>query len=625
MVCFAAMAFCLPFIILLTVLFAAAVAWKAWNPLGLPSLPKKIAPFDTSWFILYRWDLDLCVEFSKQITLTSCIWPDLWRFVNGSLEHQHTGLCLTYIPKDWCDKISSNSDLQECVVLKMTDCPSDHHSRRYPDWSQRWHADQGRIYLQALLSETGVNVASSVHKQQRPYMWIAGEGEAALPVLEKPPYPTWNLMLALLGSHPFGDYRLFEQQDCSAGDGFCFSNGQFHSGNCSCACDAPFVGRMCSVIDEDAAKEMSCARRKALGPARECSNLALGEKVQDALNTFGMFMSVVCSSMLQSVWALLVLLAAAGATLMTGYELDKYLFMEVDVSISFGISCAICSVCFVLLLGWNLLDVFFHWTLFPYYAIFRAGRWPYADRAILFCAGDMEFGSYVFFVQVAKTTYSLKGLFTALVEPPDLQEPVSTWIPMITTADAILLAELPNLYTLMGLARSQLDGPATSVMTPFTGFLVCVGLILLELAEVRALFKTRRDSRRFANMEFMFAFVQDLPEFLFSSFVSVLGVWNQYVLYALVSSTIALLTTLARLRHYGVSASPATAEEFCSLLSEIQPSNNLCDCEGGNEALDECPKDEPAEAAGDVPERSHVLKCTSREISREVSPAYGPL
>lgn len=209
-------------------------------------------------------------------------------------------------------------------------------------------------------------------------------------------------MLALLGSHPFGDYRLFEQQDCSAGDGFCFSNGQFHSGNCSCACDAPFVGRMCSVIDEDAAKEMSCARRKALGPARECSNLALGEKVQDALNTFGMFMSVVCSSMLQSVWALLVLLAAAGATLMTGYELDKYLFMEVDVSISFGISCAICSVCFVLLLGWNLLDVFFHWTLFPYYAIFRAGRWPYADRAILFCAGDMEFGSYAFFVQAGR-------------------------------------------------------------------------------------------------------------------------------------------------------------------------------------------------------------------------------
>eukprot|EP00435_Cladocopium_sp_Y103_P004480 s3180_g1.t1 len=335
---------------------------------------------------------------------------------------------------------------------------------------------------------------------------------------------------------------------------------RFCDNNCSCNCAPPSTGRMCSIIDEDAATRSTCPERKQLGPSRQYTYVALVEKTQDALNSLSCCLHSFFSwspgkFCIMSFVSPLVSCCTFTRRVMAQSSVGSPEHMHETMLIG-GV---ILLVSLVLIVCWNGIYLLGLWALFPYYTMFRKGRWPHADRAILFCVGEMDFGSYIFPVQVAKTIYSLRGLFKTLAKHPNLQELVSDWIPRITNADAIVLTEVVTLYALVGMAESQFH------QSP-PGFLVCVLLILLEIAEIIFLYKTRRDSQRFASFESLFAVIQDLPEFFFTAFVSVFGSWNQYVLYTLVSSTIALLTTLARsCRHDSVMNDPA---ELWDLLLE---------------------------------------------------------
>lgn len=178
---------CSPLFITKMLLIYSSEKWQAWNPLELPT--ELASELDSEWFVLYRQDLELCVNFNEQITLNSCMWPDLWRFANGSLEHQNTGLCLTYDRSNTndslCHAITWESDERLCVVLTLAGCPCDHRRDvNYPDWAQRWHADSGRIIMQASLNETDVNTTSMVDETQKKhlFMWISGNLALLVPL-----------------------------------------------------------------------------------------------------------------------------------------------------------------------------------------------------------------------------------------------------------------------------------------------------------------------------------------------------------------------------------------------------------------------------------------------------------
>eukprot|EP00435_Cladocopium_sp_Y103_P024395 s1962_g6.t1 len=195
-----------------------AILCEAWNPLDLPT---GVAPLDTEWFILYRRDLDLCMDFTENITLKSCEWPDLWRFVNGTLEHQRTGLCLTYLSNTANNSaschVSSPGSLQECVDLTMASCqlPTEGH---LPAWWQQWRAAQGRLQLGVALNATGTEVSELAEsdQQKRPYMWIEGEGQTAVPLFDQ--QSIFDLKISA-----FGDYRTLQRRVC--GPKMCVGGG----------------------------------------------------------------------------------------------------------------------------------------------------------------------------------------------------------------------------------------------------------------------------------------------------------------------------------------------------------------------------------------------------------------
>lgn len=167
--------------------------------------------------------------------------------------------------------------------------------------------------------------------------------------------------------------------------------------------------------------------------------------------------------------------------------------------------------------------------------------------------------------QVAKTLFSLRWLLKSLEKLSDLQAPVCSCTPFISNASAIVLTELVNLYTLLGLAVSQFRSSA--------GFVLCMALIVLQILEILALFRSSLwNPKDFAQLALVFALLQDLPQFLFTIGLSAVGGWNQYVFYTLISSTLALLTLASRL---------LSADE--ALEMEAQPCLMCGDASGDSE------------------------------------------
>ena len=59
---------------------------------------------------------------------------------------------------------------------------------------------------------------------------------------------------------------------------------------------------------------------------------------------------------------------------------------------------------------------------FPVYAKLYAGQWPHADRAILFCAGEVAFSLYVFAPYMMIICVCLADVLKLAMKVPELQD-----------------------------------------------------------------------------------------------------------------------------------------------------------------------------------------------------------
>lgn len=187
----------------------------------------------------------------------------------------------------------------------------------------------------------------------------------------------------------FGDDRGLQRRAC-AGDDFCFGRGRLNVDNCSCTCNTPFIGRMCSIIGEDAG-DMNCTQRKAVGPSGPLSYSSLVGRVQDTLNSFEAVLGIVNFLLLVGMVCCCLSTSLARAPVHSFPS-------EQDVVWT---SCGVLILSLILVCFWNASSILVEWALFPYNVIFSQGQWPHADRAILFCVGDVGFEPFIFILQAS--------------------------------------------------------------------------------------------------------------------------------------------------------------------------------------------------------------------------------
>lgn len=137
---------------------------------------------------------------------------------------------------------------------------------------------------------------------------------------------------------------------------------------------------------------MNCTQRKAVGPTGPLSYSSLVGRVQDTLNSFEAVLAIVNFLLLVGVFCCCLSTSLARAPIHS-FPSEQDVFCR---------SCGVLILSFVLVWFWNASSILVEWALFPYNVIFRQGQWPHADRAILFCVGDVEFGPFIFVVQARR-------------------------------------------------------------------------------------------------------------------------------------------------------------------------------------------------------------------------------
>eukprot|EP00435_Cladocopium_sp_Y103_P034833 s434_g9.t1 len=520
-----------------------------------------------SALVLYRADLDLCVQFmpgTLNLSLQSCSNPAGWQLVRNHLQNQDTGLCATLEPptpfeacspppstlwlpaqenKSQCGKVT----MRECVFTNATARSDEDDMVSYG--FQEWQLDSiGRLTLQSL-----PNVSFGL------CLFVSGEGDAAvvkrcndLHLFGRPEYASRAEVVAVVCSNASHEF-------CKHGH---------HKGSCMCVCKVPYTGFTCANVDENLAGNLSCRERQEVGPAAEYRPEAVLARMQVCLNLIFSLDLMAWPWIWAAVMATSFFLKAVGGCIVCCLCLrggnsrggGLGLKMWVDQRLLEIWICCIgpCIICLMgLCIVWPVGNLVYDWALFIYFSKFRRGEWPHADRAILFCSGEIAFSSYLFVPQVLCGLLTLQEAWSCLWHEPEFQSPKTMLgIPLgVSKAHWMIVGEALTLQPLVGLVLSV---SGSSLLECALG----ISLLLLQIAEMCALYYARENDKTILRVESVFTLLQDLPQFLFTTFIQVAGETDEFVIYATVNAATSLLVQLARASH-------ARRFEYESLLPSV--------------------------------------------------------
>lgn len=497
-----------------------------------------------SSFHLYRPDLDLCVQSgdyqnrrafhelgwhsptTQGLKLEACNESETWIYVDRHLQSKQTKLCVTCMPTDyparanWAyDYTSANFNpagvvWPNCTFLAMLEC--NFASGSELSQRQNWSFVDGKFQYSTLYTQDHPDVEEYLINPYRIIstplcMWVDRANATVKPC-------GWLDQLTALVAF---DMSYFSIKDCSASDDFCYNDGTFNNRSCSCECVQPWGSLDCRGLDERRAGNLTCREKQLIGPAFQYSPAGLEDQARAVLD----------GSL--EIWLSIVAIVA------------------VVVSCGFGpcetcLSCCPCVrvlffVVFTMKLALGLL-----W--FPYYAQYQPGHWPYADRAILFCVGNVGFSSYLFGIYATMDILDLVDvvqLLRARKAENVLDDYKIAGVTVgISKASKVQLQEVGKTYSLCGVLLAQAHRNPSGVK-----FWLCILLLVLQVWELLFLRYFRNSNADFLRMELIFGVIQDLPEFFLCLWIALSAEIDQFVIYSQASAAISLMKQLARAQH----------------------------------------------------------------------------